>query len=55
MRLDVKTFQGVVTLSGTVNSQADVDAAVAAARKIQGVREVKAELKIVPGPLVPGP
>jgi osmotically-inducible protein OsmY len=54
LRLDVKTFQGVVTLSGTVKSQADVQAAIAAARTIQGVREVKSELKIVPGPLVPG-
>ena len=46
LRLDVKTFQGVVTLSGTVKSQADVQAAIAAARTIQGVREVKSELKI---------
>ena len=49
LRLEVKTFQGVVTLSGTVTSQADVQAAIAAARTIQGVREVKSELKIVPG------
>src|SRR5947208_15312868 len=54
LRLDVKTFQGVVTLSGTVKFQADVDAAIAAARTIQGVREVKSELKIVLGPSVPG-
>ena len=46
LRLDVKTFQGVVTLSGTVKSQADEQAAIAAARKIQGVRDVKSELKI---------
>jgi hyperosmotically inducible protein len=46
LRLDVKTFQGVVTLSGTVKSEADEQAAIAAARKIQGVRDVKSELKI---------
>jgi hyperosmotically inducible protein len=55
LRLEVKTFQGVVTLSGTVKSQADVQSAIAAARTIQGVRDVKSEMKIVPGPLVPGP
>jgi len=46
LRLDVKTFQGVVTLSGTVKSTADEQAAIGAARTIQGVREVKSELKI---------
>jgi osmotically-inducible protein OsmY len=46
MRLEVKTFQGVVTLSGTVKSAADEQAAIAAARTIQGVRDVKSELKI---------
>jgi hyperosmotically inducible protein len=46
LRLDAKTFQGVVTLSGTVRSQAEVDQAIAAARKIRGVREVKSELRI---------
>jgi hypothetical protein len=45
-RLEVKTFQGVVTLSGTVKSKTDEDAAIAAARTIQGVRDVKSELKI---------
>ena len=52
MRLDAKTFQGVVTLSGTVKSQADVEAAIAAARRTPGVRDVKSELKIAPSPLV---
>lgn len=46
LRLDAKTFQGVVTLSGSVRSQADVDQAIAAARKIRGVRDVKSELRI---------
>ena len=48
LRLDAKTFQGVVTLSGTVKSQAEVDQAIAAARKIKGVRDVKSELRIQP-------
>ena len=55
LRLDVKTFQGVVTLSGSVKTAADEQAAIAAARAIRGVRDVKSELKIVPGPVVPGP
>jgi osmotically-inducible protein OsmY len=46
MRLDVSTLNGVVTLAGTVRSQADVDRAVAAAKKVSGVRAVKSELKI---------
>jgi hyperosmotically inducible protein len=50
LRLDVKTFQGVVTLSGTVRSQAEADQAIAAARKINGVRDVKSELRIVTNP-----
>ena len=48
LRLDARTFQGVVTLSGTVTSMAEVDTAVAVARKIRGARDVKSELKIVP-------
>ena len=48
LRLDARTTQGVVTISGTVNSQADVDAAIAIARKVPGARDVKSELKIVP-------
>ncbi len=46
LRLEVKTFQGVVTLSGTVKSSTDEQAAIAAARTIHGVRDVKSELKI---------
>lgn len=50
LRLDVKTFQGVVTLSGTVRSQAEADQAIAAARTINGVRDVKSALRIVTNP-----
>ena len=46
MRLGVSTLNGVVTLSGTVRAQADVDRAVAAAKRVHGVRAVKSELKI---------
>jgi hyperosmotically inducible protein len=49
LRLGVETFQGVVTLSGTVPSAADVDRAIAAARKVRGVKDVKSSLKVQPG------
>jgi hyperosmotically inducible periplasmic protein len=48
LRLDVKTFQGVVTLGGTVESDADAQQAIAIARHIHGVRGVTSELKIQP-------
>ena len=48
LRLDVKTFQGVVTLSGTVKSDADAQQAMAVARAVHGVRRVTSELKIQP-------
>lgn len=48
LRIDARTFQGVVTLSGTVKTAADVDTALAVARKVRGARDVKSELKIVP-------
>ena len=48
LRLDVKMFQGVVTLSGTVKSDADAQRAMAVARSVHGVRRVTSELKIQP-------
>jgi hypothetical protein len=48
LRLDVKTAQGVVTLSGTVKSDADARQAMAVARAVRGVRAVTSELKIEP-------
>jgi hyperosmotically inducible protein len=45
-RIDAKTFQGVVTLTGTVKTQAEADQAVAVARKAVGVKDVKSELKV---------
>lgn len=46
LRLEVKTFQGVVTLAGTVRSAADEQHAIALAKRIQGVRDVRSELKL---------
>ena len=44
--VSVETFRGRVVLSGFVNSQAQVDRAVALAREVPGVSEVKSALVI---------
>ena len=44
--ISVETFRGRVILSGFVNSQAQVDRAVALAREVPGVREVQSVLVI---------
>ena len=48
LRIDVDTFKGVVTLSGRVKTQAEKDQAIALARKIDGVVEVKDALQVIP-------
>jgi hyperosmotically inducible periplasmic protein len=48
-RIDARCFKGVVTLSGTVKSKEDEQHAVEIARKMNGVRDVKSELRIQPG------
>jgi len=48
LRIDVDTFKGVVTLSGAVKSAAERDKAIALARKINGVKDVKSTLQINP-------
>jgi osmotically-inducible protein OsmY len=48
LRIDVDTFKGVVTLSGAVKSGAERDKAIAIARKIGGVTDVKSTLQIQP-------
>jgi len=48
LRIDVDTFKGVVTLSGRVKTQAEKDQAVAIARKISGVSDVKDALQVIP-------
>lgn len=45
-RIDVATFNGVVTLSGTVKTAADRDRAVTVARRINGVSDVKTQLQV---------
>lgn len=46
LRIDVDTFKGAVTLSGSVKSQAERDQAIALARSISGVTEVKDNLQV---------
>lgn len=41
----VEVAQGVVTLRGAVHGEQEVNAAVAAARKADGVKDVKSELE----------
>jgi len=48
LRIDVDTFKGVVTLSGAVRSTAERDKAIALARRIGGVKDVKTTLQIQP-------
>jgi osmotically-inducible protein OsmY len=48
LRIDVDTFKGVVTLSGRVKSQAEKDQAIALARKIDGVTDIKDALQVIP-------
>ncbi len=44
--ISVETFRGRVILSGFVNSQAQIDRAVALSREVSGVREVQSVLVI---------
>ena len=46
--IDVQTFQGVVTLSGKVKSKDEEAKAIAVARSIHGVTDVKSKLEIQP-------
>lgn len=48
LRIDVDTFKGVVTLSGRVKTPAERDHAIALARQVDGVVEVKDALQIIP-------
>lgn len=47
--IDVDTKDGVVTLNGTVSSQAELDRAIQLAHEAAGVKDVISNLKIVPG------
>jgi len=44
--INVETFKGVVQLSGFVNSQADINRAVAVTRTVKGVTSVKNNMLI---------
>ena len=44
--IDVDTVSGVVSLSGYLDSRQEVERAVAVARKVEGVKQVKNELKV---------
>ena len=48
LRIDVDTFKGVVTLSGRVKNPAERDQALALARNVSGVVEVKDTLQVIP-------
>ena len=48
LKIDVDTFKGVVTLSGGVKSRQEEQTAIALARKIAGVTNVKSTLQIAP-------
>jgi osmotically-inducible protein OsmY len=45
-KIDVSTASGIVTLSGTVQSKADETRAIALARQVTGVRDVKSTLAV---------
>jgi hyperosmotically inducible protein len=47
-RIDVDTFNGVVTLSGRVKSKDEETKAIELARRIRGVTDVKSTLQIQP-------
>ena len=44
--INVETFKGVVQLSGFVNSNADIQRAVALAQGLSGVRSVKNDMRL---------
>ena len=46
--IDVNTFKGMVTLSGQVRSTEEEQQAIALARKIDGVQDVKSTLQVNP-------
>ena len=48
LRIDVDTFKGVVTLSGRVKTKDEEAKAIALARKIGGVTDVKSTLQVSP-------
>jgi osmotically-inducible protein OsmY len=45
-QINVETYQGVVQLSGFVDSTASIDKAVAIARSVKGVSSVKNDMRL---------
>lgn len=43
--INVETFKGIVQLSGFVNSPADINKAVEVARRVEGVKSVKNDMR----------
>jgi hyperosmotically inducible protein len=48
LKIDVDTFKGVVTLSGSVRSQAEATQAMDLARRTPGVADVRSTLQVNP-------
>jgi hyperosmotically inducible protein len=48
LRIDVDTTVGVVTLSGVVKSETEANKAIAVAKRIEGVKDVKSTLQVNP-------
>jgi hyperosmotically inducible periplasmic protein len=48
LRIDVDTFKGVVTLSGSVKTRQEEQTAITLARKVDGVVDVKSTLQVNP-------
>lgn len=46
--INVQTYRGVVTLAGYVDNSAQIQRAVAAARSVNGVKEVQNQLQVKP-------
>ena len=48
MDIDVDTYNGVVTLKGNVPSYESKKRAISIAKRVEGVREVRSELNVIP-------
>src|SRR5919106_6230390 len=48
LRIDVDTYKGVVSLSGRVKSADEEAKAVAVARRVSGVTDVRSSLQVIP-------
>ncbi|MBX9893689.1 MAG: BON domain-containing protein [Nitrosomonas sp.] len=44
--INIRTIKGIVELSGLVNSRDDMDKAIAIARKVEGIKLIKNDMRI---------